>query len=134
MRLVFIIFFQNRYKSNIIDTDLYLLNCGKYIELNPTRGGIAARPEDYPFSSFRFYCSGKKDSLLMPDPVYLALSENVAKRQEIYKEIVVDNEIISGEIMWKHRYIGSEQFKRKMEERFGLPNESKSRGRPRKRK
>lgn len=35
-------FWQNRFKSNIIDTDSYLLQWGKYIELNPIRAGLAS--------------------------------------------------------------------------------------------
>lgn len=31
---------QDRFKSNIIDLDSHLLQCGKYIELNPVRAGI----------------------------------------------------------------------------------------------
>jgi putative transposase len=36
---------QDRFKSNIIDTDIYLLQCGKYIELNPLRAGLVTSPE-----------------------------------------------------------------------------------------
>lgn len=42
---------QGRYKSNIIETDSYLLHCGKYIELNPVRAGIVTQPCEYAFSS-----------------------------------------------------------------------------------
>jgi len=125
-------FFQNRFKSNIIDCDLYLLNCGKYIELNPVRGGITARPEDYPFSSYGFYCHGMENSLLRADPVFLALSENEERRREVYREIVVDDKIVSGEKLKKQRYIGSEVFVKKMEGLVGFPNERKPQGRPRK--
>lgn len=51
--------FQNRFKSNVIGHDEYLLQCGKYIELNPVRGGIVTKPEDYALFSY-----GLKTSLL----------------------------------------------------------------------
>jgi putative transposase len=35
-------FWQDRFKSNIVETDSYLLQCGKYIELNPVKAGIVS--------------------------------------------------------------------------------------------
>ncbi|MBA1444449.1 MAG: hypothetical protein FE835_06030 [Gammaproteobacteria bacterium] len=56
-----------------MDTDRYLLACYRYIELNPVRAGIAARPEDYPYSSYQSNGVGKVDGLVTPHPVYLQL-------------------------------------------------------------
>src|SRR5690606_24233465 len=36
-----------RFKSSPIATDRYLLACLRYVDLNPVRAGIVARPEDY---------------------------------------------------------------------------------------
>jgi len=124
--------FQNRFKSHIIDNDLYLLNCGKYIELNPVRGGIVARPEEYLFSSFRYYFLGVENPLLKPDPVYQALPGSAESRREFYRDLVVDNKMIPDEKIGKRRFIGNEAFIKRMERRFGLPNEYKRPGRPRK--
>jgi putative transposase len=126
--------FQNRFKSNIIDTDLYLLNCGKYIELNPVRAGLVARPEDYLFSSFRYYFQGVENPLLKPDPVYQALPGSDECRREFYRDLAVDNKMISDEKIGRHRFIGNDAFIKEMEKLFGLPNECKGRGRPRKEK
>ncbi len=46
--------FQGRFKNIIIETQAYLIQCGKYIELNPVRAGIVIYPSDYAFSSYRF--------------------------------------------------------------------------------
>jgi len=123
--------FQGRFKSNIIDHDSYLLQCGKYIELNPVRKGIVAKAEDYPFSSYRYYVIGNENPLIIPDPLYLALSDNEEFRRRLYREFVSDNAINYAEEIRNSLYIGSEAFVRKMEQTYGLPNRRRSRGRPR---
>ena len=41
-----------RFKSQLIESDVYLWGCMKYIEMNPVRAGITKTPEEYPFSSY----------------------------------------------------------------------------------
>ena len=41
---------EGRYKSSPVDTESYLLECSRYIELNPPRAGIVGRPEQYRWS------------------------------------------------------------------------------------
>ena len=43
---------ESRYKSSPIQKEYYLLNCCRYIELNPLRAGIVDHPGDYKWSSF----------------------------------------------------------------------------------
>jgi putative transposase len=51
----------------------YLIACMRYIEANPVRAGMAARPEDYRWSSYRANALGEPDRLVTPHPAYLAL-------------------------------------------------------------
>jgi putative transposase len=51
----------------------YLIACMRYIEANPVRAGMAARPEDFRWSSYRANALGEPDPLLTPHPAYLAL-------------------------------------------------------------
>lgn len=58
--------YQGRYKSFLIDADSYLLEVSRYIHLNPVRVSGMELPEegrkylqDYPWSSFPDYTSGK---------------------------------------------------------------------------
>lgn len=83
---------QDRYKSYLVEKDNYLLACGKYIELNPVRAKLVRNPEDYQFSSYRFYIKKAKDKLISPDPLYLDLSANEEKRAEFYQEFVISKE------------------------------------------
>jgi len=47
--------FQGRYKALLIDKENYLLELSRYIHLNPVRAGIVEKPEDYRWSSYRYY-------------------------------------------------------------------------------
>ncbi len=46
--------FQDRYQSEAVEDDSYLLTVVRYIHQNPVKAGIVQRPEDWPWSS----CSG----------------------------------------------------------------------------
>src|SRR5512136_2134007 len=43
--------FQGRYKTILVEAGAYATELSRYIHLNPVRAGIAARPEEYPWSS-----------------------------------------------------------------------------------
>lgn len=44
---------QGRFKSIVIQKDKYLIDCLKYIELNPVRKELTSHPEDYTWSSWK---------------------------------------------------------------------------------
>ena len=50
--------FQDRYKSEPVETDAYLLMALRYIHRNPVKAGICEKPEAYAASSFREYING----------------------------------------------------------------------------
>ena len=45
--------FQGRFKDQIVDREGYLLTLSRYVVLNPVRAGLAERPDDWPWSSYR---------------------------------------------------------------------------------
>ena len=55
---------QDRYKSFVIQKDIYLLNCITYIEYNPLRANIVLKPENYRWSSYSARILGKKRTIL----------------------------------------------------------------------
>ena len=79
---------QGRYKSPLVDKESYFLECGRYIERNPVRAGLAARPENYVWSSYRHYSNGENDPLIDEDPYYGELGSNNLERQVRYCEFV----------------------------------------------
>ena len=56
--------FQDRFKSEPIENDLYLLTVIRYIHQNPIKAGLCKNVSDYEFSSYREYfkCSDLIDS------------------------------------------------------------------------
>jgi putative transposase len=81
--------FQGRYKALIVETDGYLLECGRYIERNPLKSGLENDLYQYSFSSFNFYVEGKRDEIITPNPLYLELSRSEKERRSLYAEYVL---------------------------------------------
>jgi REP element-mobilizing transposase RayT len=44
---------QGRYKSIVVESGAYARNAFRYVALNPVAAGVARRPEDWPWSSYR---------------------------------------------------------------------------------
>lgn len=78
--------FQGRYRSILVERDNYLLEVSRYIHLNPVRAKIVARPEDYPWSSYRGYVHGS-DDLLFADTI-LGMIGSPGKVREQYQRFV----------------------------------------------
>jgi REP-associated tyrosine transposase len=62
-----------------------VLACMRYIELNPVRGGIVRRPEDFRWSSYRANALGHADPLLTPHGAYCALGRSAESRCAAYQ-------------------------------------------------
>jgi len=86
-------FWQGRYKSQLISDDPYFIQCGKYIELNPVKAGIVEKPEDYSWSSYRYYAMSEKNDLLTQDIFYKEFGSDTKSRQNAFKDLVVDEKI-----------------------------------------
>lgn len=76
---------EGRFRSCLVQEERYLLACYRYIELNPRRAGLAAQPDDFPWSSYRANGLGEADALLTPHPLYLALGSDAPARQDAYR-------------------------------------------------
>ena len=83
-------FWQDRYRSQAVGKDEYFIQCGKYIELNPVRANIVANPEEYQFSSYRYYSLGQPDPLITPDFLYNEMGNDNIERQSNYQKIIMD--------------------------------------------
>ena len=47
--------FQGRYRAEIIENDAYTLQTSRYIHLNPVKAKMVTLPQEYPWSSYRYY-------------------------------------------------------------------------------
>lgn len=79
--------FEGRYKAAIVDHDNYLFACMRYIELNPVRAGIVARPVDYRWSSVRANAYGRSDELVQPHALFNQLGDSPTRRQAVYRKM-----------------------------------------------
>jgi len=61
--------FQGRYKAIVVDQDSYLGELSRYIHLNPVRAKMVVKPEDYLYSSYGAYISGKGSELVTSEMV-----------------------------------------------------------------
>ena len=80
--------FQGRYRSLPIQSESYLLECGRYIERNPVRAKITKDPNDWAYSSYSFYAYGAASSLTTASVAYEALADQALDRQNLYRERV----------------------------------------------
>jgi len=60
---------QGRFKSIVVDRESYLLELARYVVLNPVRAGMVARPEDWPWSSYR-HTAGLTAAALHAEALY----------------------------------------------------------------
>jgi putative transposase len=77
--------FRRNFLSIPIEDDAYFLECGRYIERNPLEANLVKNPEDYPFSSYRFYAKRRPDPLLTESSLYESLGKNNRERVAAYK-------------------------------------------------
>ena len=85
--------FRRGYRSLAVDRDEYLLECGRYIERNPLKAKLVKAPEEYAYTSYRYYACGENDPLIGTSPAYLGLSEDGGERRRIYSKYVKQNRV-----------------------------------------
>ncbi|TXI62126.1 MAG: transposase [Limnohabitans sp.] len=79
---------EGRYRSNLIESERYLLACMVYIDLNPVRAGMVAQPEDFRWSSYRHCIGLASDKLVTPHALFWALGNTPFAREAAYAELV----------------------------------------------
>ena len=60
--------FQARFSSVVMDED-HLMAAARYVALNPVRARLAARSQDWPWSSVRAHLAGRDDGLVEVAPL-----------------------------------------------------------------
>jgi putative transposase len=128
---------EGRFKSCLVGDERYLLQCYRYIELNPVRAAMVADPADYRWSSHRRNALGKPDVLVTPHPAYLALGRDSHHRERAFRALVmqiVDSDetaAIRRHLQRQHAY-GPDSFRRAVEAQLSRPIGPRKIGRPRK--
>jgi len=81
--------FQGRFHSAVIEAEQHLAALTRYIHLNPVRAGIAKKPADYQWSSYRSYIGVKQaPRWLSMDFTLGRFGRNLTERREEYRSFV----------------------------------------------
>jgi putative transposase len=81
---------EGRFRSFAIDSDRYLMECMRYIELNPVRAGMVDDPADFRWSSYRRNAHGTRDPLVSEHQLFSALAVDDEDQRELYRGFVAD--------------------------------------------
>ena len=129
---------EGRFHSSPIDTDRYLLACGRYIDQNPVRARLVDRIEDYRWSSYRARAGLIECEWLDVDPALADLAINTGRRFEAYRRLAAeplpqeDLDMIRGASQ-RNQLTGTEDFAAAVHDEFGVEVSTRKPGRPRKR-
>jgi len=127
---------QGRYRATVIDAEHYFLLCSRYIESHPVRAGLAAAPEDYPWTSIAHHIGVKPDPLITDHPVYWALGNTPFDREAGYKSLLDlgisqrEADAVTAATL-KGWPLGSDKFKAALAKQVNRRVEPAKRGRPR---
>lgn len=82
--------FQDRFKSELVTKDEYILELSRYIHNNPVKAGLVKNPEGYRWSSFRQYMSHRKDKNNLVDIEFILslFSHNIDEARIEYNKFV----------------------------------------------
>ena len=128
---------EGRHKASLVDSESYILNCHRYIELNPVRAGLVERPDAYPWSSYHANALGDGCELLTPHREVLGLANCDAERHKVYRSLF--NHALSTKTLdeirqslERNHVLGDERFRAKVERMLNRRIGTGRRGRPRK--
>ncbi|MBX3727332.1 MAG: transposase [Xanthomonadales bacterium] len=126
---------EGRFRACLVDSERYVLACSRYIELNPVRAWISAKPGDYPWSSHAANAGERRDPLLSPHSAYLALGADASARAAAWRALVAQplaDELVAGirSHLQQQKVLGTERFQAWVAQRTGRFVGLRPRGRP----
>ena len=126
---------EGRFKSNLIESERYLLTCMRYIEENPVRANMVNHPKDYLFSSYACNALGQENVIVSEHEVFSRLSDDKIKRHKFYQQLF-NSSLQEGDMnqirlgYQSGTPIGSKSFNEKIENITGRKLGKLARGRP----
>jgi putative transposase len=126
---------EGRFKSSLIQSEQYLLNVYRYIELNPVRANMVEQPNEYSWSSHNYNALGVENDLITPHQEYLSLGDDEKVRREAYLQLFedeIDDKLLNGirNTINKGLALGSESFVDQIEFLTSMRVSSRKAGRP----
>ena len=128
---------EGRFTSSLVQSEQYLLELYRYIELNPVRADMVDDPGEYSWSSYACNALGVQTELQTPHSGYLSLGATKEERVENYRALFKAH--VSAEL-WKEirgsvnkgLALGSERFTAQIEALMDRRVTPRKAGRPEK--
>lgn len=88
--------FQDRFKSQLVKDDRYLLEVSRYIHNNPVKAKIVVKPEDFRWSSYNIYCGKADDAFDILETKLILGYFSGDKRKSVpeYEKFVSDSNLV----------------------------------------
>jgi putative transposase len=113
---------RDRMRSPQIQGGVHQLTVMRYGDLNPVRAGLARRPKEWRWSSYRYYAYGEADPLIDPAPEYLALGRTGPERRRAYQHLfatkLAEPLMESREDLVVSAFVGSQAWRSRREARL----------------
>jgi len=126
---------EGRYRATVVESKQYLLDCSRYIEMNPVRNGLVSKPADYRWSSYAQNALGKVDEMITAHKQYQQLGDDDKSRVKAYRAMFKQK--LSAEMVQqitdatlKGWVLGDSKFARKIEKLSGRRATQLPKGRP----
>jgi putative transposase len=119
----------------MVQSERYVLELYRYIELNPVRANMVDEPSEYPWSSYQINALGKESALCTPHDLYKALGSDAETMQVKYMALFkhhIDGKLIDDirRSLNKGLALGSDRFKAEIEQLTARRVTEGKRGRP----
>ena len=127
---------EGRHRASLVQAERYLLTCMRYIECNPVRANMVARPEAYRWSSYGVNAWGDA-TWLTPHAEYLRLGATPQAccyaYRELFKIEVPDEDLhLIRRAAHYCQPVGEDRFRATLARKYGIRVGQMARGRPRK--
>lgn len=126
---------EGRYKASLVQEGAYLLNCYRYIELNPVRARMVREPAKYAWSSYHHNALAKPNETITPHANYLSLGRTLSQRLLAYRQLLnqyLENQVIHDirEALNQEVVLGNDKFKDELETALSRRTRTVNIGRP----
>ncbi len=126
---------EGRFRCAVIETERYLLDCMRFVELNPVRTGKVAGAGDYAWSSARGHLGQCQDQLLTDHPLFWALGNTPFEREVVWRSMLEqgmpEHQVARlSESALKGWACGGDAFLAALKNRIARPVAPRPRGRP----
>ncbi|OGQ05673.1 MAG: hypothetical protein A3F82_04885 [Deltaproteobacteria bacterium RIFCSPLOWO2_12_FULL_44_12] len=106
-------FWKNKPFYRIVENETYAFNTMNYYHWNSVKAGLVKRPEEWPYSGYRFHILGERKGLvgklLDPLPYDIPSEQNSEMQREVHR--ILKTKAV--------RYIGSKEFRKAMRQKKG---------------